>query len=262
MNQKIPSAAHIVSMTATAIWDETNHPREKAGTFATKANTAPESGLHLRALPTLADAIDESFPIPQANSLISVSATVTAVAADVNTPASVAEAIDMDVRQASYYLAAAGYLGLVEVDADYETGAGVWRLTGLGEQMQHMPANERAALVAELAESTPAVAGYRENGLDGAADAIAESSELGDETIARRAATASSWAHAVDALDYAASEARITEAARGRFEVAAAAAKAEREVLLAARAPKQVEVCPSCFMEMPSSGSCGSFICA
>lgn len=251
----------MVSMT-TAIWDESKHPREQGGTFAEKANTAPETGLHLRALPVLTDAINESFPVPQANSLVSVSATVSAVGADVNTPSSVAEAIDMDIRQASYYLNAAGYLGLVEVDSDYETGAGVWRLTGLGQQMTYMPANERAALIAELAESTPAVAGYRENGLQGAADAIAENSELGDETISRRAATASSWAQAVDALDYAANEARITEAARGRFEVAAAAAKAEREVIIAARAPKQAEVCPSCFMEMPASGACGSFICA
>lgn len=248
-------------MTAVT-WDETKHPREQAGTFAEKANTAPETGLHLRALPALTDAIDESFPVPQANSLETVSATVSAVACDVNTPASVSSAIDMDIRQAGYYLNAAGYLGLVEVDADYETGAGVWRLTGLGQQMTHMPANERAALIAELAESTPAVAGFRENGMDGAADAIAENSDLGDETIARRAATASSWAQAVDALDYAASEARVTEAARGRFEIAAAAAKAEREVILAARAPKAAVICPDCTMVMPSSGACGSFICA
>ena len=246
----------------TVTWDETKHPREQAGTFAEKTNTAPEAALHLRALPSLTDAINESYPIPQANSLVSVSATVSAVAADVNTPSSVAEAISMDPRQASYYLNAAGYLGLVEVDTEYDTGAGIWRLTGLGEQMTHMPANERAALIAELAESTPAVAGFRENGLDGATDAIAESSDLGDETIARRAATASSWAQTIDALDYAASEARVTEAARGRFELASAAAKAEREVLIAARTPKAPEICGSCFMEMPTSGACGSFVCS
>lgn len=251
-----------MTVMTTVTWDETKHPREQAGTFAEKAHTAPETGLHLRALPSLTDAIDESFPIPQANSLESVSATVSAVAADVNTPSAVAQALDMDDRQGSYYLNAAGYLGLVEVDADYETGAGVWRLTGLGEQMTHMPANERAALIAELAESTPAVAGYRENGTAGAGDAIAENSELGDETIARRAATASSWAATIDALDYAANEARITEAARGRFELAAAAAKTERDVILAARAPKAAQICDSCFMEMPTSGACGSFVCA
>ena len=66
----------------------------------------------------------------------------------------------------------------------------------------------------------------------------------------------------MDALDYAASEARITEAARGRFEVAAAAAKAEREVILAARAPKAAVMCLDCFTAIPASGVCGSIICA
>ena len=246
----------------TVTWDEKQHPRESAGTFTEKSNSAPETGLHLRALPSLIDAIDESFPVPQANSLESVSATVSAVAADINTPASVSQALDLHERQGSYYLNAAGYLGLVEVDSDYETGAGIWRLTGLGEQMTHMADHERAALIAELAESTPAVAGFRENGLEGAADAIAENSDLGEETIARRVATASSWAATIDALDYATSEARITEAARGRFELAAAAAKAERAQLIAERQPKEPSLCMNCFVQLPASGVCGSFDCA
>lgn len=259
--QRSALAAHMICMT-TVTWDETQHPRTHAGQFSDKTHTAPETGLHLRALPSLIDAIDESYPVPQANSLESVSATVSAVAADVNTPSSVAEALDMDDRQGSYYLNAAAYLGLVEADREFDTGASIWRLTALGEQMTHLSDHERAALIAELAESTPAVAGFRENGAEGAADAIAENSDLGPDTIARRAATASSWAATIDALDYAASEARITEAARGRFEHAAAAAKAEREVILASRQPKAPEVCGDCFTEIPASGVCGSFACA
>lgn len=250
----------MVSMT-TVTWDETQHPRQQGGTFAEKAHTTPEAGLHLRALPSLIDAINESYPVPQADSLESVSATVSAVAADVNTRSAVAQALGMDDRQGSYYLNAAAYLGLVEADHGYETGTGIWRLTGLGEQMTHLPDNERAALIAELAESTPAVSGFRANGVEGAADAIAESSELSPDTIARRASSASRWAAAVDALDYAQSEARITEAARGRFEIAAAAARAERETILAARV-KTPAVCGECFTELPTSGVCGSFICA
>lgn len=245
----------------TVTWDETKHPREQGGRFDAKAQSAPEPALHLRALPSLTDAINETYPVPQANSLESVSAAVSAVAADVNTPSSVAQALDMDDRQGAYYLNAAGYLGLVESDRDYETGAALWRLTALGEEMTRLDDEQRAALIVELAESTPAVAGFRENGLSGAEDAIAERAELGEETIGRRAATASSWAAAIDAHDFAHSEAQITELARDRFATAAASAKTERAALAAARVEKAPEYCPNCFTQLPASGVCGSFIC-
>jgi hypothetical protein len=246
---------------ATPHWDEAKHPRESAGTFATKTNSAPETGLHLRALPSYTEAIDESYPVPQANRLEQVSAAVAAVANDVNTPGSVAQALDMDHRQGAYYLNAAGYLGLVESDPSYDGGS-AWRLTALGEEMQRLDDDERAQLVVELAEATPAVAGFRENGLEGASDAISERAELGEDTTARRAATASSWAAAIDAHDFARGEAQINEDARGRFAIAAAAAKAEREALVAARTPKPVEYCGECFTALPVTGVCGSFACA
>jgi hypothetical protein len=249
-------------MTTAAIWDDTKHPREAAGRFAEKENTRPEAALHLRALPSLTEAINESYPVPQANNLESVSAAVAAVAADVNTPSSVSMALDLHERQASYYLNAAGYLGLVEADSDYESGAAIWRLTALGEEMQRLSDEDRAALVVELAESTPAVAGFRENGVEGAVDAIAERSELSEDTIARRAATASSWAAAIDAHDFARSTTQTTDAARGRFAEAAAAAKIERAEILAARAPKAPSYCGDCFTELPVTGVCGSFVCA
>ena len=246
----------------TATWDSAQHPREKAGRFTDKEHTAPEQGLHLRAVPSLEEAINESYPVPQANSLETVSAAVSAVAADVNTGASVGQALELDKRQARYYLNAAGYLGLVEVDREGENGEGIWRLTALGEEMTHLDDEQRAALIVELAESTPAVAAFREGGLDGAANAIAERAEHSDDTIARRTATASSWAHAIDAHDFASGEARITELARGRFEVAAAAARTERAEILAARTPKAPAMCPECFQELPVTGVCGSFACA
>ncbi|WP_018185982.1 hypothetical protein [Microbacterium sp. 77mftsu3.1] len=242
----------------TIIFDEAQHPREAAGRFTDKAHTAPEAAL-LAPTGTLTEAINDAYPIPQANSLEKVSATVSAVAADVTTPRSVALALGVDDRQGAYYLGAAGYLGLVEHDTDFE-GAAAWRLTALGEHMTRLEDHERAALLAELAESTPAVAGYRENGEEGAADAISEVAELGDETIGRRAATAASWAKTIDAQSYVADESRVTAEARENFALAAAAARDERAVI-AARAPKVAEVCQNCFTEIPASGTCGSFTC-
>jgi len=249
-------------MTGMAAFNEALHPREKTGRFTDKAQSFPDAAVQLRAVPALVEAINESYPVPQANSLEAVSAAVSAVAADVNTPAAVAQALDMDSRQGSYYLNAAAYLGLVEVERDGENGAGIWHLTALGAEMTRLDDHERATLIAELAESTPAVAAYREGGLEAAADAISELGEYGDDTIARRAATASSWANAIASGDFAAGEARITSIARDRFAVAAAAARAEREEILAARTPKTPETCPDCFMELPASGVCGSFMCA
>jgi len=253
-------AAHMIGMTDVEF--EKQHPRQDGGQFARKDDHLPDGEVTLRAVPSLYEAINESYPVPQANSLETVSAAVSAVAADVNTVSAVAQALDLDARQGSYYLNAAAYLGLVEVERDGENGAGIWHLTALGQEMTYLADAERAQLVAELAESTPAVAAYREGGMEGAENAIAELGEYGDDTVARRAACASSWANTIASGEFAAGEARITSIARDRFEVAAAAARVEREQIIAARTPKAPDVCPECFTEIPASGVCGSFACA
>lgn len=245
----------------TTRFNEAQHPRQATGQFTDKAHSAPEPVVHLRAVPSLEEAINESYPVPQANSLERVSATVSAVAADVNTSSAVAQALDVDDRQGSYYLNAAGYLGLVEVERDGEHGASIWHLTALGEEMTRLDDDARAQLVAGLAESTPAVAAYRDGGVEAAEDTISELGEYGDDTVARRAATASSWANAIDS-DFTAGVAQITDAARGRFEVAAAAARVEREQILASRVAKEPELCDVCWTQLPATGVCGSMICA
>lgn len=246
-------------MTMQQTWDASLHPRIGTGQFTGKDHTSPEGGLTF-ADPALFDAIDETYPVPQADNLEAVSATVLAVAADVNTASSVAQALEVDERQGGYYLNAAGYLGLVEADHAPGAGATLWRLTSLGEHLTRLDDDERAARVAALAECTPAVAAYRDRGPGGAADAIAERAELSEDTIGRRAATAERWAKAIDAADYLTSEARTAGAARDRFAQAAAAAKQER--LHAPSTPKAAVYCPDCFTAIPATGVCGSFLCA
>lgn len=241
----------IISTEAQRRQDEA---RRGNGRFGEQLHSTPEAAI--RSVPSLVDAIDESYPVPQANNIESVGAAVSAVASDVNTPSSVAQALDMDDRQGAYYLNAAGYLGLVEQDADFGGGAAFWRLTALGDEYSQMDAGSRASLLMELAESTPAVAGFRDGGIEGASDAIAERSELGDDTIKRRASTAASWAASIDAHDFTTGAARIDEEARGRFATAALTAKSDRDAFLASRAPKEPEVCTECWLQIPASGVC------
>ncbi len=259
----------MISMSETAKtptgWDESKHPRAIGGTFREVPKGAPYRGsLHTsqsRFPGEMTDSINEAYPVPQANNLEQVSVVVEAVGADVNTASSMALALGLDERQGNYYLSAAGYLGLVESESDSETGLATWSLTALGQEAIASDDDERAMLIAELAASTPAVAAFREGGMDAATNAIAEAASLSDETIARRAACASSWAQTIDAADYLGREANVISIARDRFPEAIAAARAERTEALTARKVAEPKFCDNCFTQLPVTGICTSLAC-
>lgn len=199
-------------------------------------------------------AVNEAFPLPQADNLDRVLSVIDAVAAGANTGAAIAEALGIHDREGSYYGDAAGYLNLV--DESPGVSPKTYQLTPLGEMLLDVEVEDRIGTAAELVRQSPLVDAFTSMGDDGARELLSESN-LTSGTIERRLYTAQSWARAtedLDALTVQASETVFDCRAR-----ASAAASHAAEIRLAReiahRAPV-VAVCDGCFMQLPSAGVC------
>jgi len=215
-------------------FNEQDINREQDGQFGRKLGAPSEIAL-------ARDEAGHSFPIPQADRLDKVAVSVDAIAAGANTPAAVAESLDMDERLGSMYGDAAGYIGLVTASGSPKT----YDLTPLGEAFVAATPAERGKMMNTLVADTDIVQEYNDRGASGVEELIEERGYSGT-TISRRGQTAAAWAAAVaggETLD-------LTDeiaATRGRAAIAAAKIRTNA-------AP---EVCTGCWMEKPTSGDCG-----
>lgn len=244
-------------------FDESSIVREKAGQptggrFAEKQRAG--SGITLAAAPAVLPAdyeVDEDFPHPQANDLDKIACVVDAVSAGANTPEAVADALGLHPREGAYYADAAGYLGLVERVPGEEITT--YATTSLGNELAVSDEQGRAALVREMVAHVPAVAIYDAEGDEAVVDFLSTEG-LGASTAARRAATIRSWAHQTADPGSLAGAVRVTQTetihrAADAAERARAAAEERRRIREAAQV-REMPPCPSCFMQLPSSGVC------
>ena len=184
--------------------------------------------------------------VPQANSLPRIAAVVDAIDEGCTTAKEIAEAIGMSERQGAYYPNAARTLGLVD-----KTGSNpvTWGLTEVGAEFVGLPPEKRSARLSDIVSANSYVNTLMMDGPE-----VLTSSwgmELGDSTVERRLATIGSW------LAYACETSTEDQIAAVTAEMNMAK---ERTPGIVARRPPKVEktYCPSCFMEMPSSGICGT----
>lgn len=199
--------------------------------------------------------IDDSYPVPQANSLAKVAATVDAIEAGADTDEAVAVAIGVTARQGAYYANAAGYLGLVATQSS--TSPRQWVLTPEGAQFLNANAQTRTNILGHVVSLIPEVDHALNDGGE-VEEMLAE--RLGESTALRRAATVQSW------LDTLTNEAKANEylalesdGVRDRIDEArAVATRAREEARRRARLERPAAVCTHCFMVLPASGTCSN----
>lgn len=243
----------------TTTFDSAAHPRTPAGvTTGGQFATKPRSETDLRLTPAVVDVrIDESFPVPQANNLDAIASVPDIVAAGANTASGVAAALGMSDREGAYYADAAGYLGLVDLEPNADTKT--YRVTDAGQALLDTDPQSRAALMVAIIDEVPGVQDLRDGDEEGLRDRLGSDAGLSGSTIERRMDTFRSWEQ-MTASPYAlAGAVAATETnARGRLTAAVQVSVAEREAARARRAERPVALCPSCFMQMPTSGLCDS----
>lgn len=197
-----------------------------------------------------------AWPIPQASDLDKVSTVIDSINHSATTADSIGEAIDVGVRNGSYYANAAGYIGLVEKHKDVD-GVTHYSLTTAGQTFSMLDANERTAMLSSMVNRTPLAKSYRDD-----PTSIEKEIAGGDysETVAkRRASTLNTWMTTLSNSDSLASSisqqskdtiARSVEASRKQ--------QIEAEKRRQERTSQQVvgQVCTSCFMVKPASNIC------
>lgn len=201
--------------------------------------------------------VDEAYPHPQANDLDKVTTVADAVNGGANTPAAIAQTLDIHEREGAYYAHAAAYLGIIEkVDGDEVT---TYATTSLGNVLVASEEDERAELVRQMVAHVPAMAIYDDEGEQAVAQFL-NTDGLGQTTAARRAATIVSWARqSADTGSLAGALGKSREQATSRAPDAAAKAREAAEQRRQARnaaQDRQMPPCPSCFTQLPMSGVC------
>lgn len=185
------------------------------------------------------------FPAPQADRLDKVAVAVDAVQAGADTPEAIADALDIDARQGSYYGDAAGYLGLLTQESENPKR---YSLTAAGEQYYDADPADREAILVGLVAESDIVQEYEDRGLAGVEEILGDRN-YAESTATRRAKTAESWAGQVQSSGLCTPEAIEDARARARKFVA------ERPAIEVTQ-PVQREVCGECFTEKSVSGAC------
>lgn len=185
------------------------------------------------------------FPAPQADRLDKVAVAVDAVQAGADTPEAIADALDIDARQGSYYGDAAGYLGLLTQESENPKR---YSLTAAGEQYYDADPEEREAILVGLVAESDVVQEYDSRGLAGVEEILGDRN-YAESTASRRAKTAESWSSQVQSSGLCSPEAIDEARARARKFVA------ERPAIQVTQ-PVQREVCGECFMEKSVTGAC------
>jgi hypothetical protein len=197
--------------------------------------------------------IDDSFPVPQANSLAKVAAAVDAIEGGANTDDAVAHAIGVTPRQGAYYANAAGYLGFVAPSAAAQPRQ--WDVTPAGAEFLNADAPTRAEVLSHLVSTIPEVDSSLNDGAE-VEEMLVE--RLGESTAVRRAATLQSWMDTLTDPEVAEGYLVLeSDGVRDRIDAARAVAiRAREEARRRATTERPTAVCPGCFMTLPSTGVC------
>lgn len=207
----------------------------------------------------------ESWPVPQADDLDKVSATVDAINAGANTSSSIGESIGNVNRGGSYYANAAGYIGLIAKSPD-EYGVDRFHLTEQGEKFVTMDSQDRASMMSNMVKETPLMQEYRENPSREQAEKMLSHEGLNEISAKRRAGSLSAWHSAIQ--DKGSFAQKINTESNGVAQRAQVAVlnqqredveryerkRAEQE----AAEPRRGTVCSECFMEKSASGICAN----
>jgi len=202
--------------------------------------------------------INATFPAPKANSLDKIAAVVDVVNVGCDTGEAIADALDIENREGSYYGDAAGYLGLVESVSG--EAVKTYALTPSGHILLALDPLSRVDYLHELLQQTPLVQVYAESGNDGVMDSLINDYGYAEDTSVRRAATIASWhRQAASGATLGASVALTVGFANGRAGAAAKAAAEARKARIAAAVPviKSYGICTDCFMDKSAAGTCG-----
>lgn len=219
-------------------FNESNTNRDQGGRFDHKVGTDASIVLERQEA-------GYGFPAPQADRLDKVAVAVDAVQAGADTPEAIADALDIDARQGSYYGDAAGYLGLLTQEGENPKR---YALTAAGEQYYDADPADREAILVGLVAESDIVQTYEDRGLAGVEETLAERN-YAESTATRRAKTAESWATQVNDSTLCTPEAIEEARERARKFVA------ERPAIQVTQ-PVQREVCGECFMEKSVTGAC------
>ena len=197
--------------------------------------------------------INDSHPIPQANSLAKVAATVDAIEGGANTDDAVAHAIGVTPRQGAYYANAAGYLGLVASKAGATPRE--WDLTEAGAQFLNADSETRATVLRHLLSEIPEVDSSLHDGTE-VEELLTE--KLGETTALRRAATLESWLNVLTDASHAQSQLALeTDGVRDRIDEARTVALQARDAARKRQSTQRpTSVCQDCFMALPATGIC------
>ena len=207
----------------------------------------------------------DSWPVPQADDLDKVSATVDAINAGANTSGSIGESIGNVHRGGSYYANAAGYIGLIAKSPD-EYGVDRFYLTEHGERFVTMDSEERASMMSSMVNETPLMQEYRENPTKEQAEKMLSHEGLNEVSAKRRAGSLSAWYTAIQ--DKGSFARKIKTESNGVAQRAQGAIlnqqredleryerkRAEQE----ASEPRRGSICSECFMEKSASGVCAN----
>lgn len=190
---------------------------------------------------------DARFPIPQANCLEKVMVVVDAVDSGCTTASSVAAALDVVDRQGAYYVNAAGFLGLLDVNR--ATVPNHWSLTESGEEFTRLDADMRVEFIKAVLASSEEIAAAVDDD-DNVLNQMLGTG-LSDTTGERRLACVNAWADIATDPGSSLVENVLSErtAALARASTAASAAKK-------ATASAVAKPCPRCFLVLPLTGVC------
>ena len=205
----------------------------------------------------------ESWPVPQADDLDKVSATVDAINAGANTSSSIGESIGNVNRGGSYYANAAGYIGLIAKSPD-EYGVDRFHLTEQGEKFVTMDSQDRASMMSNMVNETPLMQGP-ERTLTEQAKMLSHEG-LNEISAKRRAGSLSAWHSAIQ--DKGSFAQKINTESNGvaqRAQVAVLNQQREDVERYEKNAqnkkpqePRRGTVCSECFMEKSASGICAN----
>lgn len=199
--------------------------------------------------------INDSFPVPQANSLAKVAAAVDAIEGGADTDEAVAHAIGVTPRQGAYYANAAGYLGLVSPKAAALPRQ--WALTGAGAEFLNADAPTRAEVLRHVVSTIPEVNSSLNDGAE-VEELLVE--RLGETTAVRRAATMQSWVETLTDPNVAEGFLVLeSDGVRDRIDAArAVAVRAREEAKRRAVVERPTAICQGCFMALPATDVCSN----
>lgn len=207
----------------------------------------------------------DSWPVPQADDLDKVSATVDAINAGANTSGSIGESIGNVHRGGSYYANAAGYIGLIAKSPD-EYGVSRFHLTEHGEKFVALDSRGRAEMMSQMVRETPIMQDYIDNPNKEEAEKMLAEADLGEVSAKRRAGSLRSWYSTLqNSNTLAQSISRESQATKMRVSSALINQQREdqeryerKKTEQEATEPRRGEICSECFMEKSASGVCSN----